>query len=60
MRVASVSSVLDGLLSANQHLRQLPLQRLDLGVELASVHRQLDALLLGLCEQGAQLSILGR
>ncbi|WP_056429461.1 hypothetical protein [Methylobacterium sp. Leaf91] len=60
MGVASVSSVLDGLLSANTHLSQFLPQRLDLDVQLACIHRQFDALLLDLCESGAKLGILGR
>lgn len=41
-------------------LSQLPPQRLDLSVQLAGIHCQLDALVLDLCELSAQLGILGR
>ncbi|MCJ2131515.1 hypothetical protein [Methylobacterium sp. E-045] len=39
---------------------EISLQRLDLGVKLASIHGQLDALVLDLREMGAQLGVLGR
>lgn len=41
------------------HFGQVPPQRLDLGMKLASIYRQLDALVLDFCELGAQLGILG-
>ncbi|MHC2016250.1 hypothetical protein [Methylobacterium sp. CM6247] len=40
-------------------LRQLPPQRFHLGMELAGIHGQLDALLLRLRELGTQFGILG-